>query len=70
MDDHVEAPVAIEVAIEASCRKSVSLVHPDLPGETAIGKIVAYEFGVDGSDGAEFGSITIACMAGKNFSSV
>lgn len=62
----IRVTVPIDVAIEASCRKSLSLVHPNLPGETAIGKIVGYEFGVDGDSGAEFGSITIACMAGKN----
>ncbi len=62
----IRVTVPVRFAIEASCRKSLSLVHPNLPGETAIGKIVAYEFGVDGEDGAEFGTITIACMAGKN----
>lgn len=64
----IKLTVPLDVAILANCRKSASVIHPGLPGETAIGKIVAYEFGVDGSDGAEFGSITIACMAGKNTS--
>ena len=64
----IRLTVPFDVAVLANCRKSVSVVHPGLPGETAIGKIVAYEFGVDGSDGAAFGSITIACMAGKNTS--
>lgn len=64
----IRVTVPIAYAMAATCRKSLSLVHPKLPGETAIGKIVAYEFGVDGEDGAEFGTITIACMAGKNTS--
>lgn len=64
----IRLTVPFDVAVLASCRKSASVVHPGLPGETAIGKIVAYEFGVDGSDGAEHGSITIACMAGRNTS--
>ena len=64
----IKLTVPFDVAVVANCRKSASVIHPGLPGETAIGKIVAYAFGVDGSDGAQFGSITIACMAGKNTS--
>jgi hypothetical protein len=37
-----------------------------LPDGTAVGKITAYEFGVDGDSGAEGGFITIACFAGKD----
>lgn len=58
--------VPFDVAIEASLRKSATVTHPGLPGGQATGKIVAYEFGVDGGNGVEGGSITIACMVGKN----
>jgi hypothetical protein len=55
-----------DAASDASCRKSATVTHPDLPGGSATGKIIAYDFGVDGNTGKRSGSITIACMAGKN----
>lgn len=62
----IKVAVPLAVAMEATCRKSATVYHPGLPGGVATGKIVAYEFGVDGDSGAETGGITIACMAGRD----
>lgn len=62
----IKVAVPFSTAIEANCRKSATVSHPNLPGGTATGKIVGYEFSVDGDTGAEFGALTIACMAGKD----
>ena len=61
----IKATVPLSVAIDATCRKSATVVHPGLPDGSATGKIIGYEFGVEGDSGAEFGTITIACLAGN-----
>ncbi len=58
--------VPFDLAVQASLRKSAIVEHPDLPGGTATGKIVGYQFGVDGDTGTESGTLTIACMVGTN----
>jgi hypothetical protein len=63
---HLSCAVPFERAVEATLRKSATLTHPDLPGGSVTGKIVSYQFGVDGATGAEFGSISIAAMVGQN----
>lgn len=62
----ITVTVPMSVAIAATCRKSATVHHPQLPGGSATGKIVAYSFGVDGQSGEEGGQITIACLVGKN----
>ncbi|MFZ1059287.1 MAG: hypothetical protein WAP47_08845 [Candidatus Rokuibacteriota bacterium] len=62
----ITVTVPIGTAIQASCRKSATVHHPELPGGAATGKIVGYNFGVDGSTGEEGGQITIACLVGKD----
>lgn len=61
----IKVRVPFATAIEASCRKSATIYHPAIPGGVATGKIVDYQFGVDGKSGVEFGEITIACLAGR-----
>lgn len=61
----IRVSVPIATAIAATCRKSATVYHPGLPGGVATGKIVSYQFGVDGDSGAESGEITLACFAGK-----
>jgi hypothetical protein len=61
----ISLPVPYEVAAEASCRLSATVTHPGLPGGSATGKIIAYEFGVDGASGERRGAITLACMVGR-----
>jgi hypothetical protein len=51
-------------AIELSCRKNAILHDRRLPGGIATGKIVGYSIKLDGSDGAMFGEVTIACSIG------
>ncbi|MEN6306087.1 MAG: hypothetical protein ABFD96_25400 [Armatimonadia bacterium] len=62
----IKVVVPIGTAILASCRKSATVYHPEIPGGSATGKIVSYAFGVDGDSGSEQGSITIACLVGKS----
>lgn len=62
----ITVTVPMATAIQATCRKSATVHHPDLPGGSATGKISAYSFGVDGSTGEEGGQITISCLVGKN----
>lgn len=68
----VTVRVPFTTAILASCRKSANVYHPDLPGGVANGKIISYQFGVDGDSGEETGLIKIACMVGRasSFSSI
>lgn len=61
----IKVTVPLSVAMLATCRKSATVYHPGLPGGVATGKIVGYQFGVEGDSGAEAGEITIACMVGK-----
>jgi len=61
----ITVKVPLATAVAATCRKSATVYHPSLPGGAATGKIVHYQFGVDGSSGAEGGEITIACLAGR-----
>jgi hypothetical protein len=50
-------------AVELSCRKNAYIVHPNIPGEAAIGKIVFYS--LRGSGTGEFrGSVKISCAIG------
>lgn len=62
----IKVRVPFATAIQATCRKSATIHHPELPGGSATGKIVGYTFGVDGSTGVELGEITIACLVGRN----
>lgn len=62
----ITVDVPVETAIAASCRKSATVHHPDLPGGQATGKIVGYSFGIEGSSGEEGGQITIACLVGQD----
>lgn len=62
----IKVTVPFTTAIQATCRKSATVYHPGLPGGVATGKIVSYDFGVDGESGVESGIIAIACMVGKN----
>lgn len=64
----ITVTVPMATAMDASCRKSATVFHPDLPGGSATGKIVGYSFGVDGSSGEESGQIVIACLVGKDSS--
>lgn len=64
----IKVTVPFSTAIVATCRKSATVYHPGLPGGSATGKIVAYQFGVDGDSGTESGEITIACLAGRGSS--
>jgi hypothetical protein len=53
-----------ERAVALSCRKNARLFDDHLPGEQALGKIIDYKFGVDGSTGLAIGSVTIGCAIG------
>jgi hypothetical protein len=53
-----------ERAIALSCRKNARLTDDRLPGGQALGKIIDYKFGVDGSTGLAIGSVTIGCAIG------
>ena len=54
-----------ERAIELSCRKNARLADDRLPGGQALGKIINYKFGLDGSTGLAIGSVTIGCAIGR-----
>jgi len=53
-----------ERAVALTCRKNARLFDERLPGGQALGKIIAYKFGVDGGNGLAIGSITIGCAIG------
>jgi hypothetical protein len=60
----VEFECRFERAIELSCRKNARVFDRRLPGGQALGKIIAYSFGVDGDSGVMIGSVTIGCAVG------
>jgi hypothetical protein len=62
----ITVTVPLSTAIAATCRKSATVHHPELPGGEATGKIINCSFGVDGSSGDESGEITIACLVGQD----
>lgn len=51
-------------AINLSCRMNGMVHDPRLPGGQAIGKIIAYSFGLDGESGGPFGKVTLGCPIG------
>lgn len=63
------AEIAFETSFEAatnlSCRKNVQVIDPHIPGGGAIGKVVAYRFGLDGDQGELFGDLVVASAIGK-----
>jgi len=60
----VFAQIPFQTAIGLSCRKSATLADARIPGGTATGKVIAYNFGLSGDDGALQGSVTIGCTIG------
>ena len=55
---------SFERAVALSCRKNARLFDARLPGGQALGKIIAYKFGVDGGNGLAIGSVTVGCAIG------
>ena len=51
-------------AATLSCRKNARLTDDRLPGGQAVGKIIKYSFGIDGSSGLAIGSVTMGCAIG------
>lgn len=60
----VSANIRFADAIGLSCRLSATITDPRIPGG-AQGKVVFYSFGLDGTTGELFGSVTIACAVGR-----
>jgi hypothetical protein len=60
----VDFECRFERAVELSCRRNARVFDRRLPGGQALGKIIAYSFGVDGDRGAMIGSVTIGCAVG------
>lgn len=60
----VTAGITMARAADLSCRKSATIEDDRIPGGTATGKVIAYEFGVDGPAGRLDGVVTIACAIG------
>lgn len=48
-----------------SCRKSMSIADPRLPGGAAIGKVVGYSLTADGDTGVLDCGVTLACAVGR-----
>lgn len=54
----------MDKAIQLSCRKNARIFDPRIPGGNAVGKIIAYTIGLDGSNGQLAANLTIACPVG------
>jgi hypothetical protein len=61
----VSVPFAFGVAAGLSCRKSVTLHDPRLPGGLISGKIIRYKLALDGDSGEATCEIVIGCCVGK-----
>lgn len=57
--------VPFDDGLTLSCRHNGRLVHPDLPGGEATGKVTAYELRIDGNTGEALCEITISCTVGE-----
>lgn len=57
--------IPFSIAKDLSCRHDALVTNPQLPGGEAGGKIIAYEFGLNGDTGEHFGTVTIGCSIGK-----
>lgn len=60
----VEFDIPFARAVHLSCRKNARLMDDRLPGGTALGKVISYSFGMDGTTGLASGSVTIGCAIG------
>jgi hypothetical protein len=54
-----------DYAASLSCRSSLTLADPRLPGGVATGKVKAYELSIDGDSGEMIATVTIGCTAGR-----
>lgn len=60
----IEFDCRFERAIALTCRKNAQLHDHRLPGGSAVGKIIKYEFSADGNAGTLIGKVTIGCAVG------
>lgn len=61
----VSADIPFDVAVQLSCRHNVLISDARLPGGQAFGKVVGYQFGLDGNTGALSGSVSLGCCIGR-----
>lgn len=57
--------VPLQDALAITCRHSASITDPRIPGGGASGKVMAYEFSLDGNTGSETCKISLGCTVGN-----
>jgi hypothetical protein len=60
----ITVEVPFEEAMALSCRHSVVVTDPRLPGGTAVGKVISYSGSMDGDSGELIGTVTLGCTIG------
>lgn len=61
----VAADIDFALAVGLSCRHNVLISDPRLPGGEVFGKVVGYQFGLDGETGALAGQVSLASAIGR-----
>lgn len=63
---NVSLTVGLDAALDWSCRKSLTINDPRLPGGVAAGKVKSYSLSVNGDEGEAYATVTLGCTVGRN----